>query len=158
MNSILEKTAEIGMQTKYGAGTSAYFGSLRERGAAISAGGKSSGPVHFMELFDSVTNIVSQSNVRRGAFAAYLDIDHPDIDEFLQIRSEGNRIQNISIGVCVSDDWMKSMIGGDKEKRKVWTKIIQKRFESGYPYIFFSDNVNNNSKSHLCNSRQSTRS
>ena len=144
MNSILEKSAEIGMQTKYGAGTSAYFGSLRGRGASISAGGKSSGPVHFMELFDSVTNIVSQSNVRRGAFAAYLDIDHPDIDEFLQIRSEGNRIQNISIGVCVSDAWMKSMIDGDKEKRKVWTKIIQKRFESGYPYIFFSDNVNNN--------------
>jgi ribonucleoside-diphosphate reductase alpha chain len=144
MNAILEKTAETGMMTKFGAGTSAYFGAVRSRGADISSGGKSSGPVHFMEMFDSVTNVVSQSNIRRGAFAAYLDIDHPDIEEFLQIREEGNRIQNISIGVCVKDEWMRSMIDGDKQKRKIWTRVIQKRFEGGYPYLFFTDNVNNN--------------
>jgi ribonucleoside-diphosphate reductase alpha chain len=145
MNSILEKTAEVGMMTKHGAGTSAYFGDLRGRGAGISAGGKSSGPVHFMELFDSVTNVVSQSNVRRGSFAAYLTIDHPDINEFLSIKSEGNRIQNISIGVCISDDWMKGLVNGDKDKRKIWAKVVQKRFESGYPYLFFTDTVNKNS-------------
>lgn len=144
MDGILEKAAEIGIMTKHGAGTSAFFGDLRPRGATITAGGKSSGPVHFMELFDAVTNIVSQSNIRRGAFAAYLNIDHPDIEEFLQIREEGNRIQNISIGVCIDDEWMKSMVGGDKDKRKIWARVIQKRFESGYPYLFFTDNVNNN--------------
>lgn len=144
MDSILEKAAEIGMQTKFGAGTSAYFGKLRPRGSSISKGGKSSGPVHFMELFDSVTNIVSQSNVRRGSFAAYLDVHHPDIEEFLQIRNEGSRIQNISIGVCISDQWMNDMIDGDKDKRKVWAKIIQKRFEGGYPYLFFTDAANRN--------------
>ena len=75
MEAILEKQAEVGMQTKHGAGTSAYFGELRGRGAGISAGGTSSGPVHFMELFDKVSSVVSQSNVRRGSFAAYLPID-----------------------------------------------------------------------------------
>jgi len=144
MNAILEKTAEVGMLTKYGAGTSGYFGDLRSRGTPISVGGTSSGPVHFMEMFDAVTRVVSQSNVRRGSFAAYLPIEHPDIMEFLGIREEGHAIQDLSIGVCVSNKFMKKMIDGDKDARSVWAKVLKKRFESGYPYIFFSDNVNDN--------------
>ena len=142
MDSILGKTAEVGMMTKMGGGTSAYFGALRKRGAKIGTGGESNGPIHFMELFETMTNVISQSNVRRGSFAAYLPIDHADILEFLQIRDDGNPIQHISLGVTVPDKWMKSMIDGDKDKRKVWGKVLQKRFESGYPYIFFSDTVN----------------
>lgn len=144
MEGILEKTAEVGMMTKYGAGTSAYFGDLRHRGAPISVGGTSSGSVHFMELFQSVSEIISQSNVRRGSFAAYLPVEHPDIEEFLRIKGEGHILQHISFGVCVGDDWMKQMLAGDKDKRNIWAKIIQKRFESGYPYLFFTDNANNN--------------
>jgi len=142
MESILAKLPEVGMMTKMGGGTSAYFGALRERGGKIKSGGKSNGPIHFMELFETLTNVVSQSNVRRGSFAAYLPIEHPDILEFLQIRDDGYPIQHLSMGVTITDKWMKSMIGGDKEKRKVWGKIIQKRFESGYPYLFFTDTVN----------------
>ena len=144
MESILTKQAEVGMMTKMGGGTSGYFGDLRKRGADINSGGKSNGPVHFMELFETVTNVVSQSNVRRGSFAAYLPIDHDDVLEFLQIRGDGHPIQNMSIGVTISNKWMSDMIDGDKEKRKVWGKVIQKRFESGYPYIFFEDTVNEN--------------
>lgn len=144
LEAILTKQAEVGMMTKMGGGTSAYFGDLRSRGTEISSGGKSNGPVHFMELFETVTNVVSQSNVRRGSFAAYMPIEHKDILEFLQIRGDGNPIQNLSIGITVSDKWMKSMIEGDKEKRKIWGKVLQKRFESGYPYIFFSDTMNKN--------------
>jgi ribonucleoside-diphosphate reductase alpha chain len=143
MSSILEKISEVGQMTKAGGGTSAYFGALRGRGASISSGGKSTGSVHFMELYDKLMNVVSQGNVRRGSFAAYLPIDHPDIEEFLKIRGEGHEIQEMSIGVCVSDEWMKKMIEGDKEARKIWALVIKKRFESGYPYIFFSDNANN---------------
>jgi ribonucleoside-diphosphate reductase alpha chain len=143
MEGILGKLAEVGMMTKSGGGTSAYFGDVRGRGMPISAGGESTGSVHFMELYDKLMNVVSQGNVRRGSFAAYLPIDHPDIEEFLKIKSEGNEIQDISIGVCVSDEWMKSMIEGNKEKRKIWGEVLKKRFESGYPYIFFTDNVNN---------------
>jgi ribonucleoside-diphosphate reductase alpha chain len=143
LESIMEKVAEVGMMTRCGGGTSAYFGSLRGRGSKISAGGESTGSVHFMELYDKLMNVVSQGNVRRGSFASYLPIDHPDIEEFLKIRSDGNEIQDLSIGVCVSDEWMKKMIGGDKQARKIWGLVIKKRFESGYPYLFFSDNANN---------------
>src|SRR5665213_1156683 len=135
MDSILIKAAEIGMMTKHGAGTSAYFGAVRGRGATITSGGNSSGTVHFMELYDTITNVVSQSNIRRGACAIYLPLDHPDILEFLEIREEGHAIKKLHLGVCVSDKWMEEMISGDKDKRKVWLRVIRKRFETGYPYI-----------------------
>jgi len=144
MEGIMNKVSEVAMMTKHGGGTSAYFGKLRGRGTPIASGGESTGSVHFMELFDKLMNVVSQGSVRRGSFASYLSIDHPDIEEFLKIKSEGNPIQNLSIGVCVSDEWMKSMISGDKEKRKLWGDVIKKRFESGYPYISFTDTLNNN--------------
>jgi ribonucleoside-diphosphate reductase alpha chain len=145
MESILTKVAEVGMMSKLGGGTSGYFGDLRPRGTPISVGGESSGPVHFMEMFDKVAEVVSQGSARRGSFAAYLPVEHSDIEEFLQIRSEGHSIQSMSIGVTITDAWMKSMIEGDKDKRKIWAKIIQKRFETGYPYIMFTDTVNKNS-------------
>lgn len=144
MESILTKVAEVGTMSKRGGGTSGYFGDLRPRGGKISVGGESSGPVHFMELFDKVASVVSQGQARRGNFAAYINIDHPDIEEFLQIRSEGNPIQEMSIGVTISDKWMNDLLGGNKQNRKIWAKVIQKRFETGYPYIQFSGNVNNN--------------
>jgi len=137
------KHGEVAVMTKTGGGTSGYFGEIRGRGESISSNGESTGSVHFMESYNKLMNVVSQGNVRRGSFAAYLPIDHKDIEEFLKIRSEGNEIQDLSIGVCVSDEWMKSMLDGDKEKRRIWGLVIKKRFESGYPYIFFKDNANN---------------
>jgi ribonucleoside-diphosphate reductase alpha chain len=144
MEKILGKIAEVGTLSKVGGGTSAYFGDVRPRGAEISTGGTSTGVHHQLTVFDALTNYISQSNVRRGSFAAYLPIDHDDIDEFLGIRGEGNAIQDISIGVTVSSEWMESMVAGDKQKRSIWGKVIKKRYESGYPYIFFSDNANDN--------------
>lgn len=144
MEGIMEKVSETAIMTKHGGGTSAYFGDVRGRGSAISCGGESTGSVHFMELYNKLMNVVSQGNVRRGSFAAYLPIDHKDIEEFLQIRSEGHDIQELSFAVTVSDEWMKDMVAGDKDKRRIWSKVIQKRFETGYPYIMFSDTVNNN--------------
>ena len=143
-DSIFEKISEVGMMSKMGGGTSGYFGELRPRGASISKGGKTDGPVRFMELFDKTADVISQGSARRGSFAAYLPVEHPDILEFLKIRSDGHAIQNMSIGVTITDEWMRSMISGDKSKRDIWAKIIQKRYESGYPYVTFIDNVNNN--------------
>jgi ribonucleoside-diphosphate reductase alpha chain len=117
MDDILYCNGETGMMTKHGAGTSAYFGALRGRGSDISAGGKSFGAVHFMQMFDTTTRIVSQSNVRRGSFAAYYPVEGPDIMEFLEIRENGNAIQDMSIGVTISDSWMEQMKSGDKDKR-----------------------------------------
>lgn len=144
MGGILYAASEVGMMSKYGGGTSGYFGKLRERGATISNNGQSSGAVHFMKLFEQMTDTVSQGSARRGRFAAYLPIDHPDIDEFLEIGVEGNDIQGLNHGVTVTDEWLLEMVGGDKNKRATWAKLLQRRVEMGYPYIFFTDTVNNN--------------
>src|SRR5699024_8710140 len=142
MGSILYTQAEVGMMSKFGGGTSGYFGKLRHRGAPITNNGESSGAVHFMKLFESIADVVSQGSTRRGRFAPYLPIDHPDIEEFLKIGTEGDPIQDLTHGVTVSDEWMEDMIAGDAEKRDLWAKVIQRRVELGYPYIFFVDTVN----------------
>jgi len=144
MESIAYTWAEVAMMTKYGGGTSATFGNLRPRGAEIKNNGTSSGSVHFMQAFENLIQIVSQGSTRRGNFAAYLPIDHADIMEFLQIRTEGFPIQDLSFGVCVPDYWLQAMIDGDAEKRKVWAKVLEMRANFGYPYISFIDNANNN--------------
>lgn len=144
MSRILFTHGEVGMMTKYGGGTSAYFGDLRPRGAVIKGNGHSSGSVHFMELFDGLINIVSQGTVRRGHCAPYLPIEHGDIEEFLNIGKEGHPIQESTYAVTVGDKWLQEMVDGDEEKRKIWAKVIQRRTEIGYPYILFSDTVNNN--------------
>ena len=144
VESITDKLAEVIMQTKFGGGTSGYFGELRERGAIITDNGTSSGAVSFMELFNTTMNVIAQGSVRRGAFAAYLDIDHPDIEEFLQIKSIGNPIQNIFFAVCIPDYWMQEMIDGDESKRQIWVKVLEARQEKGLPYLFFVDNANKN--------------
>jgi ribonucleoside-diphosphate reductase alpha chain len=144
IEGITHKLGEVIMQTKIGGGTSGYFGELRERGSAVTDNGKSSGAVSFMKLFDTAMDTISQGGVRRGAFAAYLDIDHSDIKEFLEIKSIGSPIQNLFNGVCVSDYWMQEMIDGDAQKREIWAKVLESRQQKGLPYIFFTDNVNRN--------------
>ena len=144
VEQITHKVGEVIMQTKIGGGTSGYFGELRGRGAAITDNGKSSGAVSFMKLFDTTMDVVSQGGVRRGAFAAYLDIDHPDIGEFLQIKDIGSPIQNLFTGVCIPDYWMQEMIDGDDDKREIWAKVLESRQQKGLPYLFFTDNVNRN--------------
>ncbi len=144
IEGITHKLGEVIMQTKIGGGTSGYFGELRHRGTAVTDNGKSSGAVSFMKLFDTAMDVVSQGGVRRGAFAAYLDIDHGDIEEFLNIKEIGSPIQNLFMGVCVPDYWMQDMIDGDADKRRVWAKVLESRQQKGLPYILFSDNVNRN--------------
>jgi ribonucleoside-diphosphate reductase alpha chain len=139
---ILRATAEIGALTKMGGGTAGYFGKLRGRGAPIKNNGVSNGAVSFLLPFQTTTDVITQGQARRGYFAAYYPVDGPDIEEFLQCRSEGNIIQNIALGVCISDEWMEAVEAGDKDKRKILAKIHQKRAESGFPYIFFTGNVN----------------
>lgn len=133
MESIAYTWAEVCMMTKHGGGTSAYLGDLRRRGAKIKKNGESHGSVHFAQPFDMLINVISQGKTRRGNFAAYWPIDHPDIMEALQIRSDGFPIQDLLFGVCVPDYWMEEMIGdgtptgGDYEKRKIWARVLECR-------------------------------
>ena len=143
MGDILYTQSEVGMMSKLGGGTSGYFGKIRHRGAEVKNNGSSSGSVHIMQLFEKMVDIVSQGSVRRGRFAPYLPIDHQDIHEFLEIGTEGNPIQELTHGVTVGDQWMQEMIDGDVDKRTLWAKVLQRRGEIGYPYIFFRDHANN---------------
>ncbi|WP_228122925.1 ribonucleoside-diphosphate reductase subunit alpha [Oceanihabitans sp. IOP_32] len=144
MGDILYGQSEVGMMSKLGGGTSGYFGKLRHRGAPVKNNGESSGAVHIMQLFEKMVDVVSQGSVRRGRFSPYLPIDHKDIHEFLEIGTEGNPIQELTHGVTVGNQWMQDMIDGDQDKRAIWAKVLQRRGEIGYPYIFFKDNANNN--------------
>lgn len=141
---ILFAQSEVGIMSKMGGGTSGYFGDVRPRGSDITDSGKTSGSVHFMELFEKVTDVISQGGVRRGYKAATLPIEHGDIEEFLGIGTEGHPIQTMNTSVSVRDKFMEEMIGGDKNNRGVWGKTLKTRREIGFPYVFFHDNVQRN--------------
>lgn len=147
-SAILMKVAEIGEMSGRGAGTSAYLGALRAFGSPISSGGFSEGPVHFARLIQEQVQVISQSNVRRGNCAIYLPVDHSDIDRWLDMRSTSggvhHPIQHLSFGVCIPRAWWAEMKAEAKggPKRKLMARIRNKRRETGYPYIFFTDNVN----------------
>lgn len=136
------KVGELAIMTKNGAGTSAYMGDIRPKGSPISTGGKTDGVVHFIEWADKTIKTIAQGNTRRGAIAYYLPIEHPDFEDFLKINSQTSAIQKTSIGVCISDEFMVKLKNRDEHAIEKWKLLIEKRFSSGYPYIFFSDNVN----------------
>lgn len=142
IQEIMETTAEVGMMSKIGGGTSGYFGDIRPRGSAIKNNGKSDGSFNFSKLFDTVIDVISQGTSRKGQFAGYIDIEHGDIDEWLDIHTEGNPIQLMYYGVCVGHDWLESMKAGDPYKRQLWAKLLQRKTETGIPYLFFKDNAN----------------
>lgn len=142
IHEIMETTAEVGMMSKIGGGTSGYFGDIRPRGSAIKNNGKSDGSFNFSKLFDTVIDVISQGTSRKGQFAGYIDIEHGDIDEWLDIHTEGNPIQLMYYGVCVGREWLESMKAGDPYKRQLWAKLLQRKTETGIPYLFFKDNAN----------------
>ncbi|WP_337845584.1 ribonucleoside-diphosphate reductase subunit alpha [Thermus sp.] len=137
--SILKAVAEVGMMSKQGGGTSVYLGTLRPRGAPIRDNGESNGSYAFASLFDRAIEVFNQGSTRRGQCAAYIDVEHPDLEEWFKIQREGSEIQALFWGVALPDRWMEAMVAGDREKREVWAKILKARFEGGIPYLFFRD-------------------
>lgn len=148
LDSIFMKNYELAILSKNGAGVGVYFGDIRGRGAKIKGNGASEGVVPWCKVIDQTTVSVSQGSTRRGASAIYLPIEHLDIEEFINIRRPvgdiNRRCLNVNHAVCISDEWMKSMLAGDEAKRKLWIEILKARVETGEPYLFFSDNVNKN--------------
>lgn len=146
VDSIFSKSHELAMLSKNGAGVGIYLGDVRGRGTIISGNGKSEGVIPWAKVYDTTTVSVSQGSTRRGASAAYLPIDHPDIEEFLQIRRPtgdvNRRCLNLHQGVCITNSWMESMLAGDQHKRLLWQEILKTRVETGEPYLFFTDNAN----------------
>lgn len=121
------------MMSKIGGGTSAYFGDIRPRGSLIKTTVNQTAHLTSSKLFDTVIDVISQGTSRKGQFAGYIDIEHGDIDEWLDIHTEGNPIQLMYYGVCVGHDWLESMKAGDPYKRQLWAKLLQRKTETGIP-------------------------
>lgn len=144
LNGIFDTVSEVAMMNKLGGGTSGYFGAIRARGSEITAGGKSNGSFSFLQIFDKVVSVVNQNGIRRGMFAGYMDIDHADIDEWVDIHTEGNPVQDIYWGVNVTNSFIEKVKNGDKAARNLWAKILSVKTATGIPYLHFIDNVNEN--------------
>lgn len=144
LNGIFDTVSEVAMMNKLGGGTSGYFGAIRARGSEITAGGKSNGSFSFLQIFDKVVSVVNQNGIRRGMFAGYMDIDHADIEEWVDIHTEGNPVQDIYWGVNVTNSFIEKVKNGDKAARNLWAKILSVKTATGIPYLHFIDNVNEN--------------
>lgn len=145
LGEIFRKVREVALMNKYGGGTSGNFTPVRPAGSPISAGGTSDGIVPFLQVFDSTKEASKQLPVRRGAFAAYLDIEHRDFWDFIKINdnegSDKNRTyMSIQNAVNISDAFMNDLTNENLEKIK---QVVRSRKKKGVPYIMFKDNVNN---------------
>jgi ribonucleoside-diphosphate reductase alpha chain len=134
------------MLSKNGAGVGVYIGDIRGRGKQVAGNGESEGVIPWAKVYDSTTRSVKQGKTRGAASALYLGIEHPDIDEFINIRRPtgdmNRRCLNTNHGVSVTDSWMQAMLEGDTAKRLLWQEILKTRVETGEPYLFFVDSVN----------------
>lgn len=148
IDGIYKSVHEMAMMTKLGGGVGVYAGNIRGRGESIKGNGRSEGVVPWLKVFDSAILATNQGSVRRGAAAAYLPIEHLDIEEFVRIRRpEGDinrHCMNLHHGVTISDKFMQKVVDGDKDARQDFKEVIKNRFETGEPFILFKDTVNNN--------------
>ena len=145
-----------------GGGIGSYWGNLRSIGEKVGMNGKTSGIVPFVRVMDSLTLAISQGSLRRGSAAVYLPVDHPEIEEFLEIRrptggDPNRKTPNLHHGVLLSDAFMRAVENDEEwalvspktslvEKqipaRQIWIRILTARVETGEPYIIFRDTVN----------------
>jgi ribonucleoside-diphosphate reductase alpha chain len=146
VSSIYSHLKEVAQLSKNGGGVGVYFGDVRPAGAPISGGGKSTGIVPWAQQYDLAARVVSQGGVRRGSFAIYLPIDHPDVPELLRAKdhSKGDprKFIDSNVALTISDEWVESMIAGDAQKQELFGEVLKTRMISGSPYLVFIDNAN----------------
>jgi ribonucleoside-diphosphate reductase alpha chain len=150
-----------------GGGIGTYWGGVRSIGEKVGQNGQTSGIIPFIRVMDSLTLAISQGSLRRGSAAVYLDIHHPEIEEFLEIRKAAGDFNrkslNLHHGLNITDEFMlavqddlpfalRSPKDGSPLKhvnaRKLWQKVLELRLQTGEPYIIFSDTVNKQMPAH----------
>ena len=140
--------AELMRLSSYGGGVGIGISRIRERGTPIKGNGKSEGVVPWCKIYDSSIIATNQGSVRRGAASVNLNVNHPDIKEFLQIRrpkGDPNRqCLNLHQCVVIDDSFMRKIENRDPASVELWLEILKSRMETGEPYIMFEDNVNSN--------------
>ena len=140
--------AELMKLTSQGGGVGISVSRIRPRGTEITGNGTSEGVVPWCKIYDSSIIATNQGSVRRGAASVNLDIEHPDIEEFLQIRrpkGDPNRqCLNLHQCVVVGDNFMRKLESRDQDSMALWAEVLKSRMETGEPYIMYKDNVNKN--------------
>lgn len=163
-SGILDKAKEAGQTMRMGGGIGYDFSSLRPRGALIkSLGSKSSGPVSFMNIYDSICGTVASSGHRRGAQMGVLRIDHPDILEFINAKQNETALRNFNISVGVTDEFMEALSKGEKfdlkfdgevyatvDSKELWNKIMRSTWDWAEPGILFIDRINQMNNLYYC--------
>jgi ribonucleoside-diphosphate reductase alpha chain len=140
------KNLEMMLLAKHGGGVGIGVNQIRPAGANIKGNGTSDGVVPFCKIYDSTILATNQGSVRRGAASVNLNIEHPDFEEWLEIREPKGDInrQSLNLHQCavVGDKFMRKVESGDKNARRLWGKLLQKRKATGEPYILFKGNTN----------------
>jgi len=148
INDIGKKNLEMMLLAKHGGGVGVGFNQIRPAGAKITGNGTSDGVVPFCKIYDSTILATNQGSVRRGAASVNINIDHPDFEEWLEIREPKGDVnrQSLNLHQCavVGDKFMRRLEQGDQEARQKWGKLLQKRKATGEPYILFKGNTNKN--------------
>ena len=148
VHDIGTKNLEMMLLAKHGGGVGIGINMIRPAGARITNNGTSDGVVPFCKIYDSTILATNQGSVRRGAASVNINIEHPDFDEWVEIREPKGDInrQSLNLHQCavVGDKFMRRLEAGDKEARRKWSKLLQKRKATGEPYILFKGNTNKN--------------
>ena len=143
-----EKNLEMMLLAKHGGGVGIGINQIRPAGAQIKGNGTSDGVVPFCKIYDSTILATNQGSVRRGAASVNINIDHPDFEEWIEIREPKGDVnrQSLNLHQCavVGDKFMRRLEQGDAEARKRWGKLLQKRKATGEPYVLFKGNTNKN--------------
>ena len=143
-----EKNLEMMLLAKHGGGVGIGINQIRPAGAKITGNGTSDGVVPFCKIYDSTILATNQGSVRRGAASVNINIDHPDFEEWLEIREPKGDVnrQSLNLHQCavVGDKFMRRLTSGDEQARKRWGKLLQKRKATGEPYVLFKGNTNKN--------------
>ena len=147
IEGIADANAELMRLSSQGGGVGIGLSRIRGRGKSIKDNGISEGIVPWAKIYDSTILATNQGSVRRGAASVNLDINHPDIEEFLMIRRPKGDINrqclNLNQCVVVDDAFMDRLENKDPKAQKLWGEILKTRLETGQPYIMFKDNINN---------------
>ena len=142
------KNLEMMLLAKHGGGVGIGINQIRPASAKIKGNGTSDGVVPFCKIYDSTILATNQGSVRRGAASVNINIEHPDFEEWLEIREPKGDVnrQSLNVHQCavVGDKFMRRLEKGDGEARKRWGKLLQKRKATGEPYILFKGNTNKN--------------